>query len=148
MFSQNEATPLQLVNKLLAEMPWLWAVKQRWSSHHQIQVIQVDNVHFLHSIVVQANLFGNEPEVTRSYVHFEHEVSSWVTSVGVSVGRDSMQMFDVIEQLDFRGQPIESIRHITARAGGLVRVYRPKKGLTFQALFLEEARIRGGHYTR
>ena len=145
MFFKKE-TPLQLVNKLLAEMPWLWAVKQHWGSNHQIKVIQVDGTQMLDYVVARTDHFGHEPEVTRCYVHFEHSVSNWVRNEGVGVGKTEMSMYDVLGSLYALGSPTESIRHIITHVGGRVTVYRPAKSTSFEELFKEKARERSEYY--
>lgn len=127
------------MERLLRDMPWLWAIRSRWLDSSLVSIKQVDQEDFLDYWVSGGQL---EP-VGTCYVHLVTMLTESVETV--TLEGHPRDMYDVLEHLEQKGRFLENVRHMVTVVGIEVRVWRPKSGVTFKDLFLHHPRSEAKH---
>jgi hypothetical protein len=128
---KQKAKPFAHNERILREMPWLWAVKRAWGSSDRITIIQIDKEFWFAQASVQV--------LSEIYIHTVMDQAERVHNLeytGVSCN-----MYDALVDLHEKvGTHLKFVRHVAIKLGEETLVYRARTGTSFGELFDEDPR--------
>jgi len=141
MNTNTRESRFEHVNRVLSEMPWLWAVRSGWGSQ-PIDFIQPTS---------PADLDTELPFSYHSatcYIHFVSDKGriQRVDKIELEVTNTNQMptLYDVLVQVKAKGKLLCYVEHMVAVVGDTVKVYRTKYGSTFEKLFDQHPRSSRG----
>lgn len=137
--SKVDQKAIAQVERVLTEMPWLWAIRSGWGSSSPVVIAQANP-----NIFMDMELPFSYHRVT-CYIHTTTQFAQKVQKVEVEVTDTKRMptMYDVLKQLQEQtGTLLQYVKHMATTVGDETRVYRCKQGDTFEKMFLS------AHYRR
>lgn len=132
-----ESIKFHQLQRILREMPWLWGIKQKWTSKDEIRIKQVDD----RSDFLDYWICGDPSPGAKGvcYVHAlgddgEQAVNQVVRLEVEGYGRN---LFDTLLELHKSGFLFAMIQHVAVEMpDGWIAVYRPSRKTSIEELFL------------